>query len=221
MENAHPPSDFCVYICSRNPIVSWAIERLLNANSPGWRFGNWYPKQLLTVPHGVHLLLIDACSITEWPETVRKWTAAGHKTILLLAEGPDLEGVELRALHLGVRGIAHLAPDFIQQLSRAVSSVAQGQLFASAEALEEFYYASRRIRRCSAAPHLSFREEQVVDLLAKGFSNRRIGGVLEISERTAKFHVCNILRKLQVRTRKELAEKYGDMLDRTRMRMTL
>jgi DNA-binding CsgD family transcriptional regulator len=221
MENAQTPSDFCVYICSRNPIVTWAIERLLTENSSGWRFGTWYPKQLLIVPQGLHLLLIDACSITEWPETVRKWTAAGHKTILLLAEGPDFEGVELRALHLGVRGIAHLSPDFIQQLSHAVVSVAKGQLFASAEALDEFYYGSRRMRRRSATPQLSFREEQVVDLLAKGFSNRRIGGVLEISERTAKFHVCNILRKLQVRTRKELTEKYGDMLDKTQMRIVL
>lgn len=219
MENTQVPSDFCVYFCSRNPIAIWAIERFLTPCSSNWSFGIWYPKQLLVVPQGVHVLLIDACSISEWPEAVRKWTAAGHMTILLVAETPDSERAELRALHLGVRGIVHVSPDFVRQLSEAVSFVSKGQLFAGREILDEFYRGSRRLRPCSAAPHLSFREEQVADLLLKGFSNRRIGTVLGISERTAKFHVRNILRKLQSRSRRELVDRYGSVFDQTPLRI--
>lgn len=205
--------DFFIYVCSRNPIALCAIERLLTPNDSNWRFGVWLPSQLLIVPSGVHILLIDVSSIPEWPEAVRKWTEAGHRTILLTTESWSTGSAELRALHLGVRGIVHISRDFVQQLSEAINSVAKGQLLASAETLDEFYYGARQVRPRSATPHLSFREEQVIDLLNKGFSNRRIGTVLGISERTAKFHVCNLLRKLQARTRRELVDKFGHALD--------
>jgi len=211
MTNTQTLSDFSIYICSRSPIVAWAIERQLAPSSSTCRFGTWLPRQLLTVPPGVHILLIDVCSVSEWPEAVRKWTDAGHRAILLVAESWDSGGAGLRALHLGVRGIVHVSSDFIQQLSDAISLVAAGQLFASRETLGEFYYRSLRPR--SVVPQLSFREEQVMDLLIRGFSNRRIGTVLGISERTAKFHVGNILHKLQARTRRELVDKCGNVLD--------
>ncbi|HEY7403787.1 MAG TPA: LuxR C-terminal-related transcriptional regulator [Candidatus Angelobacter sp.] len=207
----HIPLEFHIYACSRNPIVIWTIEHLLS-HSSNWRVGTWLPTQLLVVPPGVHILLIDVSSIPEWPEAVRKWADAGHKTILIVNGGWGAGTAELRALHLGVRGIVHITQDLLQRLSEAINLVAQGQLFASGDVLDEFYYGSRRIRPRSATPHLSFREEQVMDLLMKALTNRRIGAVLGISERTAKFHVCNLLRKLQVRTRRELMEKYGNIL---------
>jgi len=49
-------------------------------------------------------------------------------------------------------------------------------------------------------------------LLARGLSNRAIGNQLYISETTAKFHVCNIMRKLGVTRRAEavyVASKEG------------
>jgi DNA-binding NarL/FixJ family response regulator len=214
MGTSQMPLEFFICVCSRNPIVVCLVERSLAPNDSNWRFGAWLPNQLIIVPHGIHILLIDVSSVSEWPEVVRKWTEAGHRTILLTPESWSTGSAELRALHLGVRGIVHISTDFVQQLSEAISMVAKGQLLASEEALDEFYYGVRRPRPHSTIPHLSFREEQVIDLLNKGFSNRRIGTVLGISERTAKFHVCNLLRKLQARTRRELVDKFGDLLDR-------
>jgi DNA-binding NarL/FixJ family response regulator len=208
MENTQSTPHFVVYICSRNALAVWAIESLL---TPNWSLARWFPKQLLIAPQGVHILLVDVCSVLEWPEAVRKWTDAGHRTILLVAEGWDTEGTELRALHLGVRAIVHIERDSIRRLSKVIDCVAHGQLFASNDALNDFYCGSRRPRPHSKSANLSFREEQVLDLLLKGMSNRRIGVVLGISERTAKFHVCNILRKLQIRTRIELIEKYDSL----------
>jgi DNA-binding CsgD family transcriptional regulator len=43
----------------------------------------------------------------------------------------------------------------------------------------------------------------VVQLLAEGLTNRRIGERLGISEHTAKFHVNSILGKLAASTRSE------------------
>jgi DNA-binding NarL/FixJ family response regulator len=211
MGTVHIPPELQVYACSRNPIVIWTIEHSLSS-SANWRFGIWLPTQLLAVPPGVHILLIDVSSIPEWPEVVRKWADAGHRTILIVNGGWRTGTAELRALYLGVRGIVHITQDFLQQLSEAIHFVALGQLFASTEVLDEFHCGTRRMRPRSATPPLSFREEQVMDLLLKALTNRKIGVVLGISERTAKFHVCNLLRKLQVKTRRELIEKYGTLL---------
>ncbi|NJM97507.1 MAG: GAF domain-containing protein [Phormidesmis sp. RL_2_1] len=48
---------------------------------------------------------------------------------------------------------------------------------------------------------LSAREKQVMMLLAQGYRDRDIAEQLYISERTVKFHVKNMLKKLAVRTR--------------------
>jgi DNA-binding NarL/FixJ family response regulator len=50
---------------------------------------------------------------------------------------------------------------------------------------------------------LTPRELEVLELLAKGLSNRDIAGVLGISAHTAKFHVAQILAKIGAATRAE------------------
>ena len=52
---------------------------------------------------------------------------------------------------------------------------------------------------------LSAREQQVLDLIAKGKTNDSIAGSLYISTRTVKFHVSSILSKLKVKNRTEAA----------------
>ena len=50
---------------------------------------------------------------------------------------------------------------------------------------------------------LTDREIEVLRLLAAGFSNQKIGERLFISATTVKFHVSNIMRKLEVSRRAE------------------
>jgi DNA-binding NarL/FixJ family response regulator len=50
---------------------------------------------------------------------------------------------------------------------------------------------------------LSTREFEVLELLARGCKNREIAQALEIEEVTVRFHVGNILDKLEVRSRTE------------------
>lgn len=51
---------------------------------------------------------------------------------------------------------------------------------------------------------LTSKEKEVLGLLIKGLSNKQISGILQVSELTVKTHVQNILKKLQVKNRKEL-----------------
>ena len=121
-----------------------------------------------------------------------------------MAERLDFRSAELRALRLGVSGIVRIAGKFGEQLGDAIAMVAAGHLYVKDEALDTCRrgFELRSSRSCD--PDLSFREEQVLDLLMLGFTNRRIGMLLGIKERTAKFHVGNILHKLNLKRRKDV-----------------
>ena len=58
-----------------------------------------------------------------------------------------------------------------------------------------------------AAYDLSPREEEVVELVVRGFTNRRISQSLFISEHTVQRHLSNIFEKVGVRTRKNLLKR--------------
>ncbi len=54
---------------------------------------------------------------------------------------------------------------------------------------------------------LTHREREVAALVARGLTNRRVAEELSISERTAETHVRNILKKLGLKSRVQLAER--------------
>ena len=60
----------------------------------------------------------------------------------------------------------------------------------------------RRARRTSV---LSYREVEVIRLIAEGFSNKQISTHLDLSDKTIKNHVSNILAKLSLSARAEAA----------------
>lgn len=62
-----------------------------------------------------------------------------------------------------------------------------------------------RVDDAGEESELTARERQVLDLIAEGLSNRRIGERLYISAKTVSVHVSAILRKLGVSTRTEAA----------------
>jgi DNA-binding NarL/FixJ family response regulator len=51
--------------------------------------------------------------------------------------------------------------------------------------------------------HLTPREVEVLRLMARGYRNKQLAAVLNISEHTAKFHVSSVMAKLGARTRTE------------------
>ena len=58
-----------------------------------------------------------------------------------------------------------------------------------------------RLAERAAAPHLTPREVQVVELIFQGMRNKEIAASLGISEETAHVHTKNVLAKLRVKDR--------------------
>ena len=130
------------------------------------------------------------------------------------------------ALEAAADGPAHLRPYGLYRLGRAL--VAAGARTPATDALREAHVMAtslgaglitRRVATLAAraglavagavAAHapdtteLTSREQQVLDLIAEGLSNRQIGERLYISAKTASVHVSAILRKLGAASRTE------------------
>jgi len=115
--------------------------------------------------------------------------------ILALVNDPDRARELVRA---GVRGVLDREVSS-EKLQAASIAVANGLCTLDERALERLVSSSPVAQRNTQ--RLTPREQEVLELLAEGVSNKVIALRLDISEHTAKFHVNSILEKLEADTR--------------------
>jgi two-component system, NarL family, response regulator len=98
-----------------------------------------------------------------------------------------------RGLQAGAKG--YLLKDAgTEELLAAIRTVARGQKYIPPAV-------GAKLAERMSNPELSDRELEVLALMAKGKSNKEISAMLHISENTVKFHVNNILGKLDASDR--------------------
>jgi DNA-binding NarL/FixJ family response regulator len=174
------------------------------------------PAQAMAVVAATHpaVVLVDLrlspSSDTQGIDLCAKLHAAHPDVSVLVLTTVIDDQLVLDAIHNGARGYVVKEID-TSELVRAIRAVSRG------ESAFDSRSAAAMVRSINAAPaaerrQLTGREREVLRLLARGLSNRTIGKQLHISETTAKFHVCNIMRKLHVTRRAEavyVASKEG------------
>ena len=110
-------------------------------------------------------------------------------------------------LELGAKGLMTYSAAH-DDLPQAVRSVAHGSFWVDRNLLARFtdtLLHSPRRRSVTNSPHqLSRRQQEVLQGLLENLSNKEIARQLNISERTAKFHVSNLLAKFDVQRRADL-----------------
>jgi two-component system, NarL family, nitrate/nitrite response regulator NarL len=109
--------------------------------------------------------------------------AGANGYLLKTMEGEDLS----RAIHATLRGEAVVSPEMTAKLLAALQQPAGAAPPAAGTAL------------------LSPREQEVLQQIALGASNKEIARTLDIAETTVKIHVQNILRKLGLSSRVQAA----------------
>jgi two-component system nitrate/nitrite response regulator NarL len=111
-------------------------------------------------------------------------------------------------LQMGAKGLLTYE-EAREQLPNALPLVAEGGFWVPRGVLSGFVDSilagtqSRRLKAESTAS-LSRREQEVLNCLLENLANKEIGNKLNISERTVKFHVSNLLSKFGVRRRADL-----------------
>jgi DNA-binding NarL/FixJ family response regulator len=143
--------------------------------------------------------------------------------ILLDLRMPGMDGLTtLRALarrDAGPKAIVLTSFETDEDVYRAVQAGARGYLLKNSQqneivdAIRAVHAGRRHIPPRIAArladrmtrANLTARELEILEMLAKGLTNKQIGGALGISENTARNHVNSIIEKLEVADRTEAA----------------
>jgi DNA-binding NarL/FixJ family response regulator len=126
--------------------------------------------------------------------------AAARVLILTMSEDDDSLFAAMRA---GARGYLPKDSDSAD-LVRAIHAVAGGDVIfgeSIATRLQSFFAAGHARPAASAFPELTDREDEVLELIARGHANREIASRLGISDKTVRNHVANVFNKLQVADR--------------------
>jgi DNA-binding NarL/FixJ family response regulator len=130
------------------------------------------------------------------------------RSIVLLER--DESHLATAAFRAGAKGVFSPANEGVKSLCRCVRQVCAGQIWANSAQLQEVMEAfSRRapvhLVSAEGARLLTKREEEVVQLVADGLTNRQIAKELELSEHTVKNNLFRVFDKLGVSSRVELA----------------
>jgi DNA-binding CsgD family transcriptional regulator len=110
---------------------------------------------------------------------------------------PVDQAAGLLAMHCMVRGQS--PSDYIIMVQSDTDLLA-----GLTEKAEKLLQAGQAVRR---SVKLTRREEEVLDGIMRSLANKEIAAVLNLSERTVKFHVSSLLAKFRVRGRMELARE--------------
>jgi DNA-binding NarL/FixJ family response regulator len=130
---------------------------------------------------------------------------AEHPSVAVLVVTMDSDDASVfAALKAGARG--YLVKDASgADIARAVESVARGESVLGARISGQVLAAAVGSGAAvpQAFPQLTAREREVLELVARGYDNARVGRHLGLSEKTVRNNVSTVLAKLPAATRAE------------------
>lgn len=222
-KNPRPPRRASVCVLAFHPLVLSEFERFL-AEHPlavgGRRLDADLiadPAKLLIPKASVYVLEAHAHRPTTEALVVGVLSRQPTARVIVVAEKFD-QATAFPLLRLGAKGLLSFA-EASSQLARAVLEVTGGGFWVPRNLLSRFVDETissvRRPRGLVGPARLSRREKEVLEALLQNLSNKEIASKLIMSERTAKFHVSNLLAKYGVRRRADLILLTYTQLDRS------
>lgn len=139
----------------------------------------------------------------------RKIAAATPIVKVVMLTASESEEHVMAALEAGARGYM-LKGIGSADLVRTMKDIIYGETYVTPSLAARLLRQARQpapALRSAEAAHLTAREEQILDQVANGSTNKEIANRLKISEKTVKHYMTNIMEKLQVRNRVEAALK--------------
>lgn len=160
-------------------------------------------------PNFPRLFLLDGCSLNFplGPLSSRlRSNSPGSKFLALLPPDRSSEGELLLLFHWGLDGFVTFRDGWSTELPKAALAVLRGRLWVPSQVLLGFVKQMKILLDKQLLPgqSLTAREGQVLQLIFRQLNNKDIANHLNISERTAKYHVSNVLGKLGLENRRKL-----------------
>jgi DNA-binding NarL/FixJ family response regulator len=165
--------------------------------------------ETLKRPNCPRLFLLDGCSMNLplGPLSGRlRANSPGSKFLALLPPDRSGESEMMLLFHWGIDGFVTLHKKWKTELPKAAVAVLRGELWVPSEVLLAFVKQMKTLldKQLLAGQTLTAREGQVLQLLFRHLTNKEIAHQLNISKRTARFHVSNVLSKLGLENRRNL-----------------
>jgi NarL family two-component system response regulator LiaR len=207
---SHSPSVISVLIVDDHPVVLDALTGYLETADDIEVVactGDGKEAVALVQEHVPDVALMDLVlegSEIDGIEATRRITDVSPSTQVLALSAYEEDKYVFPALKAGAMGyVLKTAP--LGDILDAIRSVARRQPFLDRRIYERLRSFLAQVREevllPEPVPHLTPREQEVLDLLAEGLSNQDIADRLVISIRTVKTHVSNILQKLHLSDR--------------------
>jgi len=140
-------------------------------------------------------------------ETTRQIRKASERTQVLIVTMHHDESLVHEVLDAGARGYL-LKTDAEPHIVTAVETLLRRQPYFSAQVsetvLEGFLRSGRQATIATAAPRLTAREREIMQLLAEGHRNKQIAQDLGISIKTVETHRTTLMRKIGIKSIVEL-----------------
>jgi len=137
-------------------------------------------------------------------EATRRIAASMPATaVLILTVSEDRDDL-LEVLKAGARGYV-LKGVVAQGLIYAVRAVAKGEVYVTPALASSILHEMTSEEIVDPFEQLTPREQDILELVAEGRTNREIGEQLYLAEKTVKHYMTNVLQKLHVRSRVEAA----------------
>lgn len=140
-------------------------------------------------------------------EAIRQLKKAGTRAkVIFLTMHPDVT-YATRAFEAGALGFV-LKHSASSELLTAIREALKGRTYITPMIAQDLMqaYKGASLRRQKAAPKLTPRQREVLQLVAEGLSAKEIAAMLHISARTVEFHKYRIMEDLNLRTNAELVQ---------------
>ncbi len=200
-----------VCLLSPHPLVLSEFTALLTKFSlqvKAIHFDSPLPSQFreLVLPE-CPLYIVDSCMLTPAAVLISEVSDKYPEShVMALGEKFD-ESNAFPLLRAGAKGLLTYA-EARTDLPRAIDALFGGSFWVARVLLARFVDSilptTRNRWMVSGSASLSRREREVLQAVLDNLSNKEIAGQLNISERTAKFHVSNLLAKFGVQRRADL-----------------
>lgn len=155
---------------------------------------------------GPQVLLVDLASArAAGPAALRDMAAAAPAAKMLMFDVEDDDAAIIECVRVGAAGCV-LRDASLDELVAAIASVAQGTAPLSPRVITTLfrYVAQSREGGDVPASELTEREQQILQLLGEGLSNKEIAARLYLQPQTVKNYVHLVFQKLDVHSRLDL-----------------
>ena len=144
------------------------------------------------------VLLVDSTTLRQ--DLLARYPDA---KVLLIDTGMEPEQLCATLLSYRIHGV--LSPDTeLHLFKKALTAISEGQLWIDNGTVKTLLHDAGNLSPKGKISHITSREQEIIECICQGLSNKEIAKTLSLSEHTVKAHLSTIFKKFNVTSRSKL-----------------